>query len=86
MDLKIPIHLKINTKSIIYAKMHMLCFRCQKCVVKNVNLSSLTLKSNGGSVWESNPPTAGSLRPTGFEVQASHQTKSAPSDFILYLI
>ena len=46
----------------------MLCFRCQKCVVKNVNLSSLTLKEVGGSVWESNPPTAGSLRPTGFEV------------------
>lgn len=36
------------------------------------------LFSTGGSVCELNTPDAGSLRHTGFEVRAGHQTESAP--------
>jgi hypothetical protein len=32
---------------------------------------------SGGGVWESNPPTGGLTRSTGFEVQGPHQQPNA---------
>jgi hypothetical protein len=39
--------------------------------------------SRGGGVWESNPPTGGLTRSTGFEVQGPHQQPNASSAGIL---
>ena len=33
--------------------------------------------AGGGGVWESNPPTGGLTRSTGFEVQGAHQHPDA---------
>jgi hypothetical protein len=35
--------------------------------------------AGGGGVWESNPPTGGLTRSTGFEVQGAHQHPDASS-------
>jgi hypothetical protein len=39
--------------------------------------------AGGGGVWESNPPTGGLTRSTGFEVQGPHQQPNASRGVIL---
>jgi hypothetical protein len=39
----------------------------------------------GGGVWESNPPTGGLTRSTGFEVQGAHQHPNASSVIFQWL-
>ncbi len=44
-------------------------------LLKQCNTESV----DGGSVWESNPPSRGSAGPAGFEDRSAHQDGSAPS-------
>ena len=41
--------------------------------------TSMAWCKHGGGVWESNPPTGGLTRSTGFEVQGPHQQPNASS-------
>jgi hypothetical protein len=44
-----------------------------------------TVKSTGGSAWESNPPKTSSMPPNGFEVREAHRDSSAPESRQVYI-
>jgi hypothetical protein len=48
-----------------------------------IQAESRNLYSRYGGVWESNPPTGGLTRSTGFEVQGPHQQPNASRAVIL---